>query len=71
MNKLADAPAFFGHVASIATEGRDQLKTRANSLFNRFKDYKIATVTARRYVITRFALDSADDAVTFAMLVGV
>jgi hypothetical protein len=45
MNKLPDASAFFGHVASLATEDRDQLRYRANNLFNRFKDYKIATVT--------------------------
>jgi hypothetical protein len=45
MNKLPDASAFFGHVASIATEDRDQLRHRANNLFNRFKDYKVATVT--------------------------
>jgi hypothetical protein len=39
---------FFAHVASLDTlsaPDKDELKTRANSLFNRFKDYKIATVT--------------------------
>jgi hypothetical protein len=45
MNKLPDASAFFGHVANIATEDRDQLRERANRLFNRFKDYKVAAVT--------------------------
>lgn len=45
MNKLSDPSAFFGHVANFTTEDRDMLKTRANVLFNRFKDYKIATVT--------------------------
>jgi hypothetical protein len=45
MNKLPDASAFFGHVAGIATEDREQLRDRANRLFNRFKDYKVASVT--------------------------
>jgi hypothetical protein len=45
MNKLPDPSAFFGHVANLATEDREQLKQRANGLFNRFKDYKVAAVT--------------------------
>lgn len=48
MNKLPDAARFFAHVASLATldaVDKDDLKTRAEALFARFKDYKIATVT--------------------------
>jgi hypothetical protein len=48
LNKLADATAFFKHVASLDTLGapdKDDLKARAEELFARFKDYKIATVT--------------------------
>ncbi len=45
MNKLSDPSAFFGHVASLTTDDREALKQRANGLFNRFKDYKVATVT--------------------------
>lgn len=45
VNKLSDPSAFFSHITSLATDDRDLLKERANRLFNRFKDYKIATVT--------------------------
>lgn len=48
MNKLQDAAEFFQHVASLATlqaADKDVLQDRAKGLFNRFKDYKIATVT--------------------------
>jgi hypothetical protein len=48
LNKLADATAFFKHVASLDTLGasdKDELKMHAEDLFARFKDYKIATVT--------------------------
>lgn len=48
VNKLADPAAFFRHVASLetlTTADKAQLRERADLLFNRFKDYKIATVT--------------------------
>jgi hypothetical protein len=45
VNKLSDPSTFFSHLASLATEDKELLKARANKLFNRFKDYKIATVT--------------------------
>ena len=48
LNKLPDATAFFRHVASLDTltsEDSEVLKSRAEQLFNRFKDYQIATVT--------------------------
>ncbi len=48
MNKLSDAASFFKHVASLETlsaEDKDELRSRAELLFNRFKDYTIATVT--------------------------
>jgi hypothetical protein len=48
MNKLPDAARFFAHVAALANldaGDRVELKARAEALFNRFKDYKLATVT--------------------------
>jgi hypothetical protein len=48
MNKIPQASSFFGHVASLDTlnaSDKDELKARAEALFNRFKDYKLATVT--------------------------
>lgn len=48
VNKLADPAVFFAHVAALDTlqaDDKDQLKVAATQLFNRFKDYKIATVT--------------------------
>ncbi len=48
VNKLADAAAFFKHVSSLDTlmaDDRAALKANAEAFFNRFKDYKIATVT--------------------------
>lgn len=48
INRLSDPAAYFKHVASIDTlsaPDKDELKMRADTLFNRFKDYKIATVT--------------------------
>lgn len=45
VNKLSDPSAFFSHVASLTTDDREVLRERANRLFNRFKDYKVATVT--------------------------
>lgn len=47
-NKLGDASSFYKHVASLDTLGAKnvpQLKDVADKLFNRFKDYKIASVT--------------------------
>lgn len=47
-NKLSDPVLFFKHVASIdslSAQDKNVLKQRSESLFNRFKDYKIATVT--------------------------
>lgn len=47
-SKLADPTDFFKHVASLETltsPDKEALKKRAEALFNRFKDYKIATVT--------------------------
>lgn len=41
LNKLPDAAKYFGQIAAL--DGTD--KARADALFNRFKDYKIATVT--------------------------
>ena len=47
-NKLSDPTVFFKHVASLdtlTTTDKDIMKQRADALFSRFKDYKIATVT--------------------------
>ena len=47
-NRLSDATAYFKHVASLDTltaVDKTELKHRAEGLFSRFKDYKIATVT--------------------------
>lgn len=48
LNKLSDPTAYFKHVAALETlqaADKAELKLRAELLFNRFKDYKIATVT--------------------------
>lgn len=48
VNKLSDPAEFFKHVYaldSLSAPDRAVLKQRATELFNRFKDYKIATVT--------------------------
>jgi hypothetical protein len=48
VNKMADPALFFKHVASLDTltsADKKTLKERAELLFNRFKDYKIAVVT--------------------------
>ncbi|WP_075207470.1 GmrSD restriction endonuclease domain-containing protein [Archangium violaceum] len=48
VSKLSDPAAFFKHVYALDTltaPDRDQLKVNADTLFNRFKDYKIAAVT--------------------------
>jgi hypothetical protein len=44
VNRLSDPSAFFSHVANVTTDDAALLKDRANNLFNRFKDYKVATV---------------------------
>lgn len=48
LNKLSDGAKYFRHVSSLdnlEADDRDKLKARAEGLFNRFKDYSIATVT--------------------------
>ena len=42
LNKIPDASSYFGHVAALKDEA---LQESAKELFNRFKDYKVATVT--------------------------
>lgn len=48
LNRLPDAARYFAQVGALDASSmpdRQELKGRANALFNRFKDYKIATVT--------------------------
>ena len=45
LNKLPDAAKYFGQMAALDGGDKEELQARANALFNRFKDYKIATVT--------------------------
>ena len=48
LNKIIDPSAYFLHVSSLKTLGAqdvEALETQAKELFDRFKDYKIATVT--------------------------
>lgn len=48
VNRLSDPSEFFAHVAMLGVSSapdRDELTARAKRLFDRFKDYKIATVT--------------------------
>ncbi|MCL5280563.1 MAG: DUF262 domain-containing protein [Planctomycetes bacterium] len=48
MNKLSDGAVFYKYYAtldSLTAPDRDVLKVNADSLFNRFKDYKVAVVT--------------------------
>ncbi|MGU3362773.1 DUF262 domain-containing protein [Methylobacterium sp. M6A4_1b] len=48
LNKIPDPSAFFGQVAALDTlsaPDKGEMKTAAKELFDRFKDYKIATVT--------------------------
>jgi hypothetical protein len=47
INKLADPAKFFQHVAQLSELGdeAEQLEAAATGFFNRFKDYKLATVT--------------------------
>lgn len=46
INKLADPAKFFQHVAQLnELEDAEDLEVAATGFFNRFKDYKLATVT--------------------------
>lgn len=48
MNKLSDGAIFYKFYAtldSLSAPDRNTLKTNADALFNRFKDYKVAVVT--------------------------
>lgn len=45
LNKIPDPSKFFGQVAALDSPDSEELRARANALFNRIKDYKIATVT--------------------------
>ncbi len=48
VNKLADGAAFYKYYATLdalSAPDKDSLKKNADQLFNRFKDYKVATVT--------------------------
>ena len=48
MNKLSDGSVFYKYYAtldSLSAPDKDLLKANADSLFNRFKDYKVAVVT--------------------------
>ena len=58
LNKLTDPSAYFQHVSSLKTlQANDvpALEARAKQLFDRFKDYKIATVTLHEMSIQAVA----------------
>jgi hypothetical protein len=58
LNKLSDPVVYFRHVSALDAIGatdKNELKTRAEALFKRFKDYKIATVTLGDMSITDVA----------------
>ncbi|RZJ76168.1 MAG: DUF262 domain-containing protein [Flavobacterium sp.] len=58
VNKLSDASEYFKHVYSLDTlnsPDKDLLKKNAEEFFNRFKDYKIASVTLGDMSITDVA----------------
>jgi hypothetical protein len=58
LNKLSDPVSYFKHVSAIdtmTTADKEELKKRAEALFKRFKDYKIATVTLGDMSITDVA----------------
>lgn len=58
LNLIRDPARFFARVAAIETsqeQDRDQLQSRATTLFNRFKDYQIATVTLREMSVASVA----------------
>jgi len=45
LNRIPDPATFFQHVALLESSGQKELADAAKELFNRFKDYKVATVT--------------------------
>ncbi len=45
LNRIPDPATFFQHVALMESSGQKELAEAAKELFNRFKDYKVATVT--------------------------
>lgn len=45
LNRIPDPATFFQHVALLESSGQKELANTAKELFNRFKDYKVATVT--------------------------
>lgn len=45
LNRIPDPANFFQHVALLESSGQKALAEAAKELFNRFKDYKVATVT--------------------------
>lgn len=45
LNRIPDPAAFFQHVGLLESAGEKALAESAKELFNRFKDYKVATVT--------------------------
>ncbi len=45
LNRIPDPATFFQHVALLESSGQRELADTAKELFNRFKDYKVATVT--------------------------
>jgi hypothetical protein len=58
LNKIIDPSAYFLHVSSLKTLGAadvEVLETRAKELFDRFKDYKVATVTLHEMSIQAVA----------------
>lgn len=58
LNKITDASAYFQHVASLHTLGAKDipaLESGAKELFDRVKDYKIATVTLHEMSIEAVA----------------
>jgi hypothetical protein len=58
LNKITDPSSFFQHVSSLKALRADDvsaLETHAKELFDRFKDYKIATVTLHEMSIEAVA----------------
>lgn len=45
LNRIPDPAKFFQHVGLLDSSGHKDLAETAKELFNRFKDYKVATVT--------------------------
>jgi hypothetical protein len=68
MNKLADGAVFYKYYAthdSLSAQDKDILKDNADLLFNRFKDYKVATVTLGDMSIEDVAFGSVDSPTLF------